>query len=590
MAEEWHTVGKRGHSKAKASLGSGSKGTKKSIKHKQPPRHGGGRGNPSSHVGRRGKEAAGSYKYDQRRAARSDDVCPSSENYLIEELEKIKQLRRLIENSALWEKITNRLSTVLPRLGLRLPPGQEDPQTPQFCHSVADGTSDWQQGELQSSKLTEGIGLVSRRDELLTPLAVEMCTCNCSDVQTNATLQNGFDGTEVSGTYAKCIEEVEEGRFSVLPPDCAREELQPHCGLDSSCKGVMRETQVDSSASGIGDRTRQLAIVELVCYGIGNFTENAASRYQLAVALCLRNLLFLQPTVKGQSRAVGDTLCSKGRDKEVALLSQKPDIGISEFKDTFAVSTSSDNYQTRTAKPCKEEVNGNSDVSSIGSNQHCPLVLASSQLQQHTRLKLDVSNPPSQPPQPLQPLVEVPNMLVFDPAMGKGELAVLSRLGCGVIPQNEEGKRCCFGRDKAGPCPTLFFMPHCPMRLYSNLLWANWSSEGFSSFLILGNSLAAYGERIILAEALADESNCVLRASSLLEEETVVPTPGEARRLRDTELLPHAERAFSDLALVFSPPELRVTPEGITALSRQPKEYVEGVDGELITGKARTPT
>lgn len=79
-------------------------------------------------------------------------------------------------------------------------------------------------------------------------------------------------------------------------------------------------------------------------------------------------------------------------------------------------------------------------------------------------------------------------MLVFDPIMGDLEKALLVKLGCDVLVRNEEGKRCCgsgttaekeaSSRGDRQTRPTLFFMPHCPQRLYSNVLWANWSSAG----------------------------------------------------------------------------------------------------------------
>jgi hypothetical protein len=60
--------------------------------------------------------------------------------------------------------------------------------------------------------------------------------------------------------------------------------------------------------------------------------------------------------------------------------------------------------------------------------------------------------------------------------------AVLSRLGWEVLGSSDGGKR---GVKEGRHC--LFFMPHCPMRLYSNLLWANYSPTALQALVILGN-------------------------------------------------------------------------------------------------------
>ena len=51
------------------------------------------------------------------------------------------------------------------------------------------------------------------------------------------------------------------------------------------------------------------------------------------------------------------------------------------------------------------------------------------------------------------------------------------------------------------------------------------------------------------------------------------------------ERLPRLERAFNDLALSFSSPEARASAAGVEALRDRPLEFVEEMDGELITGR-----
>ena len=63
---------------------------------------------------------------------------------------------------------------------------------------------------------------------------------------------------------------------------------------------------------------------------------------------------------------------------------------------------------------------------------------------------------------------------------------MLKELGVEEIDRNEEGKR------KAHPDRrVLFFMPHCDMWLYSNVLWANKDDEGsLDRVTIIGNAFS----------------------------------------------------------------------------------------------------
>lgn len=79
-------------------------------------------------------------------------------------------------------------------------------------------------------------------------------------------------------------------------------------------------------------------------------------------------------------------------------------------------------------------------------------------------------------------------LLVFDPALSALDIAALLSLGVQVMTENEEGLRCV-------ACSTLFYMPHCDLQMYSNVLWANWLSlTQLSRILILGNSFSAYND------------------------------------------------------------------------------------------------
>ena len=82
---------------------------------------------------------------------------------------------------------------------------------------------------------------------------------------------------------------------------------------------------------------------------------------------------------------------------------------------------------------------------------------------------------------------ETVDMYYFEPLMTKEESKVLQNLGITIINQNERGKRTI---EKDNNDIALFFMPHCPMSLYTNLFHTNW--DFLQKVLIFGNSLDNY--------------------------------------------------------------------------------------------------
>jgi hypothetical protein len=119
---------------------------------------------------------------------------------------------------------------------------------------------------------------------------------------------------------------------------------------------------------------------------------------------------------------------------------------------------------------------------------------------------------------------------------------------------------------------TVFYMPHCPMRLYSNVLWAHWSRFFSSSppvddvdgeihdpVIIFGNSLLAYEERTISSCERMDDTNAVFVAAPFATEIpiSVVDNAGKRRGGRgcdttlDSGVLCHLETAFSDCNVIY---------------------------------------
>lgn len=68
--------------------------------------------------------------------------------------------------------------------------------------------------------------------------------------------------------------------------------------------------------------------------------------------------------------------------------------------------------------------------------------------------------------------------------------------------------------------PTLFFLPHCPESLYSNLLKANWNPKTLSFITVIGNSFKNYDLR-----RLASSSSSLLSLSLPYIEETALDAP-----------------------------------------------------------------
>ena len=77
------------------------------------------------------------------------------------------------------------------------------------------------------------------------------------------------------------------------------------------------------------------------------------------------------------------------------------------------------------------------------------------------------------------------------------EIAVCESLGIKVVLENRKGKHSAADLRSIGSSTkeravvneglTLFYLPHCPYRLYCNLLWANWNAQALQNIYIIGN-------------------------------------------------------------------------------------------------------
>ncbi|KAM7491167.1 hypothetical protein LguiA_034088 [Lonicera macranthoides] len=88
------------------------------------------------------------------------------------------------------------------------------------------------------------------------------------------------------------------------------------------------------------------------------------------------------------------------------------------------------------------------------------------------------------------------NIDVFDPIISLTESRVIESLGCSVLSVNEHGKRKALS-------PTLFFMPHCEVELYENLLEANWRGDMLNQIVLFGNSFETYAQELSVFNKLS---------------------------------------------------------------------------------------
>lgn len=145
----------------------------------------------------------------------------------------------------------------------------------------------------------------------------------------------------------------------------------------------------------------------------------------------------------------------------------------------------------------------------------------------------------------------------YEPLMTPHEADLLQSLSIHIIHRNERGKR-------KVDHPTFFFMPHCPMALYSNLLFAN--RERVGNIVILGNSLVAYANRL--------QSNSHTEFLKQLEpfwvERAINISKDEVGSLSG-----YFEQAFNDQAVVFFPanPDIRIPEAIVKEMTKSRDEY-----------------
>ncbi|KAJ8327176.1 hypothetical protein QVD99_004972 [Batrachochytrium dendrobatidis] len=74
---------------------------------------------------------------------------------------------------------------------------------------------------------------------------------------------------------------------------------------------------------------------------------------------------------------------------------------------------------------------------------------------------------------------------LFEPMLTQAESKFISLQGISIISENENGERKVHQK-------TLFYMPHCPIMLYNNVIKSNWDTGQYTKLAIIGNSFETY--------------------------------------------------------------------------------------------------
>lgn len=182
-------------------------------------------------------------------------------------------------------------------------------------------------------------------------------------------------------------------------------------------------------------------------------------------------------------------------------------------------------------------------------------------------------------------------MHYFDPKMTAKERKILEQFGVHMILENERACRDVKKNrlDKHSSCdspgPMLFFMPHCGVSLYTNLLWTNWYS--LDQIAIFGNSLQGYLDQCgdnVESATVSRQSHGILK--------TLQPhwTETPLRTSKNDNALHQIENAFNNSGIISFEMAAKDSDEGLLSSNHmswpeQPKDYNStGMDssGEVV--------
>lgn len=89
---------------------------------------------------------------------------------------------------------------------------------------------------------------------------------------------------------------------------------------------------------------------------------------------------------------------------------------------------------------------------------------------------------------------DIGQSLIYDPLMDLVDEAILKEYSISKIDKNERAYHPIDAR------PTIFWMPHCPLGLYDNLIESNFSYGKLEKIMIIGNNFGSYHDRLRIAD------------------------------------------------------------------------------------------
>lgn len=148
-----------------------------------------------------------------------------------------------------------------------------------------------------------------------------------------------------------------------------------------------------------------------------------------------------------------------------------------------------------------------------------------------------------------------------DPCFTANEISICQSLGMTVPPLTMDSKSYPLFLTQAD---CLVFMPHCPYRLYAQLIWCNWPS--LDSITLIGNSFESYSVRAIVP-SIPSALDCV-HLSAAYVRETPLLQDLLSQAISAT-IAPYIESAFNDTSMhsfALPPITMRPTLKDVLAL------------------------